>query len=130
MKWIREINLVIIGIPDVIETVLGHHLTNYDYKTSYIFFGIYVTIYKLEYVFADLVTSFRLADDISCNKADFRLAPSKWESSLQINAASHCLCANLESSMCVLAAVPGLTSESAFDLKVATWSRPSCHDRM
>ena len=32
-------------------------------------------------------------------RADFRLAPSQWETSLQSNAVSHCLGANLESAL-------------------------------
>ena len=33
------------------------------------------------------------------NRADCRLAPSEWETSLQSNAVSHCLGANLESAL-------------------------------
>ena len=36
---------------------------------------------------------------IACHRADFRLAPSQWETSLQSNAVSHWLGENLESAL-------------------------------
>ena len=40
-------------------------------------------------------------DSIHVPRADSRLAPSQWETSLQCNAVSHWLGANLESALCV-----------------------------
>ena len=38
---------------------------------------------------------------LACFRADSRLAPSQWETSLQINVVSHWLGANLESALCL-----------------------------
>ena len=43
---------------------------------------------------------------ISCIRADSRLVPSQWETSLQSNAVSHWLGANLESSLCIVQRSP------------------------
>ena len=50
----------------------------------------------------DKVASWQLSVNSSVSKTDSRLAPSQWETSLQSNAVSHWLGANLESALCIL----------------------------
>ena len=60
-----------------------------------------IEIDKLNVRWAHFVGRANYNRHVICTRADSKLAPSQWETSLQSNAVSHWLDANLESALCI-----------------------------